>query len=364
MATTPRSQIPLKFEFLGKDGKVTQPWAFFLQTLYSALPPGGGGGTGSGFVIDGTAGLTGPTTLYQGPAGSRGSTPAVNAIYIADDTGQIFTAQGGQWQLQLPAFTGDVTKAAFSSALTLAKTGVTAGTYGAGNLVPVITVDDKGRVTSASTTAVVAPSANVPGKIGDILYKIDAAGNIGAGEFFQYDQLTGDVAVGTQITFVDPAPTFKNLSPAVLKGDLITSDGVTPTVLPVGTDGFVLMADSASANGIKWASSATSTLIEVPFNYGDASPKPLGIVLANKLVLSCSIRITTAFDGIGATLKVGSATTPDDIMTDTDNSPGVMSSWSSNPNTVYGVDESVYLTINMGAGATAGSGLLILTVQQ
>lgn len=37
------------------------------------------------------------------------------------------------------------------------------------------------------------------------------------------------------------------------KGDILTSDGVTTTVLPVGTNGYSLVANSAMPNGLEWA---------------------------------------------------------------------------------------------------------------
>jgi hypothetical protein len=55
---------------------------------------------------------------------------------------------------RLPAFSGDATSTAGSSALTLAASGVTAGIYGSSTAVPVLTVDAKGRVTLASTASI------------------------------------------------------------------------------------------------------------------------------------------------------------------------------------------------------------------
>ena len=55
---------------------------------------------------------------------------------------------------RLPAFSGDATSTAGSSALTLAASGVTAGTYGSSTAVPVLTIDAKGRVTVASTASI------------------------------------------------------------------------------------------------------------------------------------------------------------------------------------------------------------------
>lgn len=54
------------------------------------------------------------------------------------------------------SFSGDISGT--YSALTLASSGVTAGSYGSASAIPQITVDAKGRVTSISTTAVTVPS--------------------------------------------------------------------------------------------------------------------------------------------------------------------------------------------------------------
>lgn len=46
---------------------------------------------------------------------------------------------------------------------------------------------------------------------------------------------------------------FNNLSPLTTKGDLVVFDGTNNVRLPVGTDTYGLVADSAQPDGIKWA---------------------------------------------------------------------------------------------------------------
>jgi hypothetical protein len=356
MANT-RSQIPSKFEFLGRDQKITQPWQFWLQGLESGLAP-----IGSGYVIDETLSITGATRIGQGPQSGRTGTPVSNAIYFADDTGGIFTVAGGTWQQQTPAFTGDVTKPAFSTITSLANVFSAPGTYGDSNTIPVITVDSKGRITSIVPTATTVP--DLPGFEGDVIFR-GPTGQPNANGQLNFNPITGVLYIGKEIQFANAVPTFNNLSPLTVKGDLLAYDGATNIPFPVGIDGKVLTADSSSSAGFSWTvpPGSTAAFIEVPFNYGDASPKPIAIVPANKVVLMSSIVVTTGFNGVTATLTVGSATTPDDIMSTSDVAPSVLSTWSSNPNTVYGVDTQVYLTINNGSGATAGSGILILQIQ-
>lgn len=355
MALNQRSQIPSKFEFLGRDQKITQPWQFWLQGLENGLAP-----IGSGYVIDSTMSTTGPTSIGQGPQSGRTGSPSINSIYFADDTGGIFTVQGGAWQQQTPAYTGDVTKPAFSTITSLANVNATPGVFGSSNTIPILTVDTKGRIINATFAPIEMPP--LPGDEGDIVFR-NIEGQPATNFNLRFDAITGDLIIGKQITFANAIPTFTNLSPLTTKGDIIGFDGNINVRVPSGTDGYILSSDSSSETGLNWVSPTVPAFIEIPFNYGDASPKFLMTIPQNKMVLMSSIIIKTALDGVGATLSIGSNSSPDDIMPSSDNAPGIISNWTNNPDTIYGSDTDVYLTINNGSGATAGSGLVILQIQ-
>ena len=92
---------------------------------------------------------------------SRDSAPTCTQPAFSDLSGSATASQ-------MPAFSGDATSSAGSTSLTLATSGVTAATYGSGSAVPVLTIDAKGRITSATTatatcTGAVSLQSSTPG---------------------------------------------------------------------------------------------------------------------------------------------------------------------------------------------------------
>lgn len=71
-------------------------------------------------------------------------------------------------------------------------------------------------------------------------------------------RLIKDLAV-TSAKLANGAVTLTKLGALTVKGQLIGYDGTNHNAVSVGTDGQVLTADSASANGFKWAASTGYT---------------------------------------------------------------------------------------------------------
>lgn len=193
--------------------------------------------------------------------------PNPGDIYYALDTNKTYVTVNGQWVLQSPEFTGDVLIPQSSTVTTLANVNAAPGTYGSNTSIPVITVDAKGRVTSAFSTPISTGPSVAGGPANSLQF--NSSGFLDGSSTLTYDSVNDIVylanayVTGT-MAFANRTPTFNNLTPQTTAGDLIAFDGTDAVRLPVGTNGQVLMADNTEPTGLKWTTlSAAST--NVPY---------------------------------------------------------------------------------------------------
>ena len=255
-------QFPQQVPFVDNLGRIDFRWLRVLQQIQQQAEAGGGGGgsTATGnFVIDGSALTYGQMKLYQGADSSKSGSPQSGSIYFALDTGKIYYAASGSWDLIDAAITGDVSKPSGSTVATLATVFPSPGTYGTANLIPSITVDAKGRVTGVTLQTVQA-QASPGGNNGSIQYNDN--GFLGGATGVSYNNATGG------LQFTNPSITFNNLSPLTTKGDLLvyTTSSVR---LPVGTEGQLLTVSSSTAAGVAWKTLDMTGLQQVPYYVPD-----------------------------------------------------------------------------------------------
>ncbi len=159
-------------------------------------------------------------------------------------------------------------------------TGITI-TEGAGS----ITVTNAGVTSLTGTTNEIDVSAST----GSVTLSLPAT--INADTTGNAANVTGTVAIangGTGQTSQTAA--FDALAPTTTKGDLIVSNGSDNVRLPVGTNNYVLMADSAEATGVKWAAGGG----------GMGDPGANGVVVRTALNTTTA-RTITAGTGISVT---------------------------------------------------------------
>jgi hypothetical protein len=98
--------------------------------------------------------------------------------------------------------------------------------------------------------------------------------------------------------------------------------------------------------------------------WGDPSPRVAATVPAGKMVLGVRLSVDVPFNGDGAQIMVGDLSQPDRLMAADQSDPTSACSYETSPTHRYGAATDILITINPGDGASAGTGLLTLFIEQ
>lgn len=115
-----------------------------------------------------------------------------------------------------------------------------------------VLVDDNFEIVPATSASLVGNTTTIQIRYSTTPGVVPTSGSLSAGE------LVVNTADG-KLYFLDSGGTVKVLSqadqiaPLTTKGDLLVNDGTSNVRLPVGTDAYVLTADSTQSSGVKWA---------------------------------------------------------------------------------------------------------------
>jgi len=142
----------------------------------------------------------------------------------------------------------------------------------------------------------------------------------------------------------------------VIAGDNITvSPGngigeVTINAIPPTSVEYAVRAGSAGT---------VDGWVKVPFQFNNTSPKAIAVIPANAVVTSVAVVITSAFNDVNATLRVGTQSNSSELVAATDVYPSQVGTYTTVPGRIYQSETHVVLTIVPGSSYT-GSGMLII----
>jgi hypothetical protein len=122
-------------------------------------------------------------------------------------------------------------------------------------------------------------------------------------------------------------------------GFLYATDGLVETAIPSG--------------GI---------VFELNFSYGDATPALITSVPIGGMITQVDLILLTPFDGVGAVISVGTELVLDNLMSISQNDLSVASTYITKPGLVCSSLTGVYLHMVQGAGASAGNGVILVSV--
>lgn len=99
------------------------------------------------------------------------------------------------------------------------------------------------------------------------------------------------------------------------------------------------------------------------FAYGDATPAAIVTVPAGKRVYALRLFVEVPFDGMGASLSIGSSGNPEELMAAAENNLLEAGVYLVYPDKKYAGATPILLTITPGSGASAGSGQVQIDIE-
>ena len=128
----------------------------------------------------------------------------------------------------------------------------------------------------------------------------------GANAILFWDDSTSEIKfleIGTNLNISGTVLSATYSSPLSVKGDIFTHNGTNDTRLSVGTNGYVLSADSTQASGLKWISIPSSSDYGKTAVDSSATPDYLGSTSSSG-VLRTTNKLTKSDNGNYITLDV------------------------------------------------------------
>lgn len=172
----------------------------------------------------------------------------------------------------------------------------------------------------------------------------------------------GRVAILINIGTADSIKISNENTGSIAANRMALSGGVDFTLTP--NSSMILWWDSVSSRwrNVSVSTPSTSSTIESAFTFASSSPLLLVPMREGDRNVRAVVSIDTPFDGVGAGLQLGTAAIPGGIFTTAEIDVTASDSFQTMQVFESGIPDNIQLQITPGAGATQGSGRVLLEI--